>query len=98
MEKILWSDLEISTVHGTGFGLALPSATGKLKGPPLQVQVIALTEVVRPDKPRRFKFKLFDGEKVMDAYANVTPLSIDLDFDSIKLGSKVSKDSTPYPK
>lgn len=93
-QQILQSDLTDSTVRGTGFGpetFTRMTATGYLQGPPLLVQVVALTEVIRPHKPRGFKFKLSDGHKVVDAFANA-PLSNNsfVGFDSLELGCKVS--------
>lgn len=87
-----------STVHGTGFGLApwQLGVAGNILGPPLLVQVVALTEVARPHKPRGLKFKLSDGERVIDAYANAALSSGDLDFNSIELGSKVSRTINQY--
>lgn len=95
MEQILESDLKDSTVHGTGFGLAQPAMAGNLLGPPLLVQVVALTEVSRPHKPRGLKFRLSDGDRVIDAFANAVRSSGDLDFNRLNLGSKVSKKNQP---
>lgn len=99
MEQILHSDLAHSTVRGTGFGpevFTRTTATRYLQGPPLLVQVVALTEVIRPHKPWGFKFKLSDGENVVNAFANVQAAHLSeshdglLDFDSLELGYKVS--------
>ena len=92
-EQILGSDLADSTVHGTGFGHNnSQAAEGYLQGPPLLVQAIAFTEIVRPHKPRVFKLKLSDGDKVRDASAIAWQVSAShsLDFNDIQLGFKVS--------
>lgn len=102
MEQILHSDLAHSTVRGTGFGpevFTRTTATRYLQGPPLLVQVVALTEVIRPHKPWGFKFKLSDGENVVNAFANA-PLSSNslLDFDNLELGYKVSSTFISFKK
>lgn len=92
-EQILGSDLADSTVHGTGFGHNnSQAAEGYLQGLPLLVQAIAFTEIVQPHKPRMFKLKLSDGDKVRDAFAIAWQVSAShsLDFDDIQLGFKVS--------
>lgn len=96
-EQILQSDLADSTVRGTGFGpetFTQTTAGGYLQGPPFLVQVVAITEVIRPHKPLSFKFRLSDGENVIDAFANAQLSESNdslLDFDSLELGYKVSR-------
>ena len=91
-EQILGSDLADSTLHGTGFGSNIAQVLdGYLQGPPLLVQVIAITEVDRPLKPRVFKLKLSDGDKVREAFTLAQiALSQCLNFENIPLGFKVS--------
>lgn len=89
-EQILWSNLVDSTIHGTGFEREdLSQEAEYLQGLPIMVQVVAFTEVVRPDKPRAFMFKLSDGENVVDAFAHASLLGNNVDFDNFKLGYKV---------
>lgn len=92
-KQILRSDLTGSTVHGTGFGPEISSQASVryLQGPPLLVQAIAFTEVVRPHKPRVFNLKLSDGDKIINAFAIAPFSSRSLNFNDIQLGFKVSR-------
>lgn len=90
MEQILASDLAHSTARGTGFGPASSRISGRLQGPPLLVQVVAFTEVVRPYKPRIFKLRLSDGESIVDAIAIAPSPRQKFSFDNLQLGYKVS--------
>lgn len=68
-EQLLGSNLAHSTVHGTGFGPISSWTTGRLQGPPLMVQVLAVTQTVQLHKLRMHKLKLSDGESVVNAVA-----------------------------
>lgn len=92
-EQILGSDLRDSTVHGTGFCPELENSHTSeamyLQGPPLLVQVIEFTEVVRPHKSRSFSLKLSDGNKIADAFSTGLASGCNLNFNDMHLGFKV---------
>ncbi len=87
--QIRGSDLSCSTIRGTGFGREIFPTTGRLQGPTVLVQVVAVTEIVRPRKARIFKFTLSDGEREIEAVARMSP-HCSLNFDTFALGYKVS--------
>ncbi len=59
VERFLLSNLEDSTIHGTGFGATSSPTTGHLQGLPLIVQVVACKEFLAPSGRRVFKFPAF---------------------------------------
>ena len=89
IQQFLGSDLSDSTIRGTGFGREIFPTTGRLQGPAVLVQVVAVTEIVRLRKARIMKFTLSDGEREIAAVARMSPHSR-LDFDAFELGYKVS--------
>ena len=66
-EQFLRSNLRDSTVHGTGIRPINSQATGRLRGPPILVQIVAVTEFVRRNKPRVHRLKLSDGHIIVHA-------------------------------
>lgn len=90
--QFLESNLTDSTIRGSGFGTqATHQETGYLQGLPLLVQVIAVTETIRLNHYPAVKLKLSDGEHIIDGVVHPSLLeSRMIDFDSLKLGYKVS--------
>ncbi len=64
---------------------------GNLSGPPLLVQIVAVTEVLRPRKSRLYKLTLWDGLRVIKAMAIAPTPHCKLGFYDFDLGYKVSK-------
>ena len=97
-QEILRSNLRRSAVAGTGLRLlvANPRATGRLIGPPLLVQIVSVTEIIRPNRPRVHKLKLTDGDNSINAIACVSSLGHNLSFYNLHIGYKVSQ-SHRYP-
>lgn len=93
-EQIIGSNLADSTICGTGFEVIpvdnISQETGYLQGIPILVQVVGFTEVIRPNKPCAFVFKLSDGTNIVTAFAHASLLGNNLDFNSLALGYKVS--------
>lgn len=89
-EQFLRSNLRDSTVHGTGIRPINSQATGRLRGPPILVQIVAVTEFVRRNKPRVHRLKLSDGHIIVHAVAYASTLGHNLSFYNLHLGYKVS--------
>lgn len=85
-EQILRSNLVHSAVDGTGIRPVNSRATGRLLGLPLLVQVVAVTEIIRPHKPRIHKLKLSDGDNIINAVAFTASLNCNLGFYDLQLG------------
>ncbi|KJA26718.1 hypothetical protein HYPSUDRAFT_198529 [Hypholoma sublateritium FD-334 SS-4] len=94
-EQILRSNLAHSAVDGTGVGPVNLRAAGCLQGPPLLVQVVAVTEVIRPNKPRIHKLKLSDGESIINAVAFGASVNDNIGFYNLQLGYKVGQIHLP---
>lgn len=79
-------------MRGSGFGTQVGrQQNGYLQGPPLLVQVIAVTEIIRPNRSSVFRLKLSDGERAVDATIRPSLLaSRDIEFNNLNLGYKVS--------
>lgn len=90
-EQLVESNLKHSTVHGTGFGPVNERTTGRLPSPLLLVQVVAVSEIVRPHKPRAYKLRLSDGGAVVTAVAFSPSSNHSLSFYDLQLGYKVSQ-------
>lgn len=83
-------------IIGTGFGSNITQNQElieyhNIQGPPILVQVVALTELVRPHGNVLLTFKLSDGGNIADAimYEQVARI-LKLNLESVELGSKVS--------
>ncbi len=90
-QQFLRSNLRDSTVHGTGVKPIHSQATGRLMGPPLLVQIVAVSEFMRPKKPRVHRLKLSDGNTLVHAVAYASVLGHNLSFYNLHLGYKVSE-------
>ncbi len=91
IDQFLESNLTDSTIRGSGLGSQIiQQDTGILQGPPLLVQVIAVSEIIRPNRRPTVKLKLSDGENSIYAIVHPSLLaSRHMDFDSLRLGYKV---------
>ena len=88
-EQYLLSNLEDSTIHGTGFSTTSSPTTGHLQGRPLLVQVVACKEFIAPSGQRTFNFRLSDGETISEAIAHAASHRSSLNFHRFELGFKV---------
>ncbi|KJA19252.1 hypothetical protein HYPSUDRAFT_204807 [Hypholoma sublateritium FD-334 SS-4] len=90
-EQILRSNLAHSAVNGTGIGPVSLRAGGRLLGLPLLVQVVAVTEIIRPNKPLIHKLKLSDGDSIFNAVAFGASINNNIGFYDLRLGYKVGE-------
>lgn len=95
-QQIRYSNLTDSTIRGSGFGTAPSQTTRRLSGPPILVQVMAFKEITRLRERREFRFRLSDGEIVIDAFIRA-PSSCSFDFEEFRLGCKVSGRAVSEP-
>ncbi len=64
---------------------------GRLRGPPLLVQIVSVTEILRPKKLRLYKLTLWDGMRLIKAMAFAPTPYCKLGLYDLDLGYKVSK-------
>ncbi len=67
----------------------------KLPGPPLLVQIMAVSETIEHNVSRTYKLRLSDGSRIYYAAARAASPVYDLGFFNMELGYKVRQNQVP---